>query len=48
MIRTDDGASMRSARGRRSVWRAARRVVELARDDDRVEETQGPAEEAQG
>ena len=45
-IRTDDGASMRSARGRRRVWRAARRAAELARYDDGVEETQGPAEEA--
>ena len=47
-IRIDDGSSMRSARGRRRVWRAARRAAELARDDDRVEETLSPAEEAKG
>ena len=45
-IRIDDGSSMRSARGRRRVWRAARRAAEQARDGDRVEETQCPAEEA--
>ena len=45
-IRIDDGSSMRSARGRRRVWRAARRAAEQARDGDRVEETQCLAEEA--
>ena len=36
------------ARGRRRIWRAARRAAEQARDDDRVEETQSLAEEAEG
>ena len=45
-IRIDDGSSMRSARGRRRVWRAARRAAEQARDGDRVEETHCLAEEA--
>ena len=45
-IRIDDGSSMRSARGRRRVWRAARRAAEQARDGDRVEETRCLAEEA--
>ena len=46
-IRFDDGSSMRSARGRRRVWRAARRAAEQARDGDRVGKGQSPAEEAQ-
>ena len=56
MCRTDIGeehggsalatSSMRSARGRRRVWRAARRPAEQARDGDGVEETQA-AEEAE-
>ena len=33
-IRIDDGSSMLSARGRRRVWRAARRAAEKARDGD--------------
>ena len=37
---------MRSARGRRRVWRAARRAAEEARDG--VGETQRQAEEAEG
>ena len=37
---------MRSARGRRRVWRAARRAAEQARDGDRVEESHCQAEEA--
>ena len=37
---------MHSARGRRRVWRAARRAAEQARDGDRVEETHCLAEEA--
>ena len=44
-MRIDDGSSMR---GRRRVWRAARRAAEQARDDDGVEETQRQADEAQG
>ena len=39
---------MRTARGRRRIWRAARRAAEQARDSDRVEETQSQAEEAEG
>ena len=47
-IRVDSGPHMRTARGRRRIWRAARRAAEQARDDDRVEETQSVAEEAEG
>ena len=47
-IRVDSGPHMRTARGRRRIWRAARRAAEQARDDDRVEETRSPAEEAEG
>ena len=47
-IRIDDGSSMRSARGRRRVWRAAKRAAEPVRDGDGARETQGPAEEAEG
>ena len=39
---------MRTAGGRRRIWRAARRAAEQARDDDRVKETQSLAEEAEG
>ena len=39
---------MRSARGRRRVWRAAKRAAEEARDGDVVLEAQGLAEEAEG
>ena len=39
-IRVDNGPHMRTARGRRRTWRAARRAAEQARDDDRVKETQ--------
>ena len=44
----DSGPHMRTARGRRRIWRAARRVAEQARDDETVEETQSFAEEAEG
>ena len=44
----DGGPHMRTARGRRRIWRAARRAAEQARDDDGVEETQSSAEEAEG
>ena len=47
-IRVDNGPHLRTARGRRRTWRAARRAAEQARDDDRVEETQSLAEEAEG
>ena len=47
-IRMDGGPHMRTARGRRRIWRAARRAAEQARDDDGVEETQSSAEEAEG
>ena len=47
-IRVDSGPHLRTARGRRRMWRAARRAAEQARVDDRVEETQSPAEEAEG
>ena len=47
-IRTDGGPHMRTARGRRRIWRAARRAAEQARDDDGVEETRSLAEEAEG
>ena len=47
-IRVDGGPHMRTARGRRRIWRAARRAAEQARDDDTVEETQSFAEEAEG
>ena len=46
-IRMEGGPHMRTARGRRRIWRAARRAAEQARDDDRVEETQSLAEEAE-
>ena len=38
---------MRTARGRRRIWRAARRVAEQAHDDVRVEEAGNSAEEAE-
>ena len=47
-IRVDSGPHMRTARGRRRVWRAARRAAEQARDNDGVGETQSFAEEAEG
>ena len=47
-IRVDSGPHMRTARGRRRVWRAARRAAEQARDNDGVGETQRFAEEAEG
>ena len=47
-IRMDSGPHMRTARGRRRVWRAARRAAEQARDNDGVGETQRFAEEAEG
>ena len=47
-IRVNSGPHMRTARGRRRIWRAARRAAEQARDGDRVEETLSPAEEAEG
>ena len=47
-IRVDGGPHMRTARGRRRVWRAARRAAEQARDNDGVGETQSFAEEAEG
>ena len=47
-ICVDSGPHVRTARGRRRIWRAARRAAEQARDDDRVEETRSLAEEAEG
>ena len=47
-VRMDNGPHLRTARGRRRVWRAARRAAEQARDSDRVEETHSFAEEAEG
>ena len=47
-IRVDSGPHMRTARGRRRIWRAARRAAEQARDNDGVGETQSCAEEAEG
>ena len=47
-IRVDSGPHMRTARGRRRIWRAARRAAEQARDNDGVGETQSFAEEAEG
>ena len=48
-IRIDDGSSLRNVRGRRRVWRAARRGAEEAQDRDGVGEThQRRAEEAEG
>ena len=44
----DGGPHMRTARGRRRIWRAARRAAEQARDGDWVEEIQSSAEEAEG
>ena len=38
---------MRSARGRRRVWRAARRAAEQARDEDGAGEAQRLADEAE-
>ena len=46
-IRVDNGPHLRTARGRRRTWRAARRAAEQARGEDRVEETQSIAEEAE-
>ena len=46
-IRVDNGPHMRSARGRRRVWRAARRAAEQARDEDGAGEAQCLAEEAE-
>ena len=46
-IRMDSGPHMRAARGRRRIWRAARRGAEQARDNDGVGETQSFAEEAE-
>ena len=37
-IRMDGGPHMRTARGRRRIWRAARRAADQVRDDDRVED----------
>ena len=47
-IRVNHGPHMRTARGRRRTWRAARRAAEQAHDDDRVEEAQSSAEEVEG
>ena len=47
-IRMDGGPHMQTARGRRRIWRAARRAAEQARDGDRVEEIQRSAGEAEG
>ena len=47
-IRVDGGPHMRTARGRRRIWWAARSAAEQARDDDGIEETQSFAEEAEG
>ena len=47
-IRVNNGPHMRTARGRRRTWRAARRAAEQAHDDDRVEEAQSSAEEVEG
>ena len=47
-FREDNGPHLRTARGRRRTWRAARRAAEQARDEDRVEETQSLAQEAEG
>ena len=38
-IRVDNGPHMRSARGRRRTWRAARQAAEQVRDGNWVEET---------
>ena len=46
-IRIDDGSSMRSAGGRRRVWREARRAAQEARDGDGVGKAQHQAEEAE-
>ena len=46
-IRVDNGPHMRSARGRRRVWRAARRAAEQARNEDGAGEVQRLAEEAE-
>ena len=47
-IRVDNGPHMRSARGRRRVWRAARRAAEQACDEDRAGEARCVAEKAEG
>ena len=47
-IRVNSGPHMRTARGSRRIWRAARRAAEQACDDDNVEETRSPPEEAEG
>ena len=47
-IRVENGSHMQTARGRRRIWRAARRAAEQACDDGRVEEARSPAEEADG
>ena len=47
-IQIDHGSSIRGARGRRRVWRAARRAAEEARDKDGVGTAQCHAERAKG
>ena len=46
-IWVDGGSSMRSARGSRRIWRAARRAAAEASDEDGVGEAQRQAEEAE-
>ena len=46
-ILSGHGSCVRSAKGRRSVWRTAKRAAEEARDGDFVEETHRKAEEAE-
>ena len=47
-VRLDNGPHLRTARGRRRTWRAARQAAEQVRCEDRVEETRCLAEEAEG
>ena len=47
-IRVDNGPHMRSARGRRRTWRAARQAAEQVRNGSWVGETREGAEEAEG
>ena len=46
-IRVDNGPHMRSARGRRRTWRAARQAAEQVRNGNWVGETRDGAEEAE-
>ena len=47
-IRVANGPQLRTARGRRRTWRAARRAAKQARDEDGVEESQRSSRRGRG